>query len=274
MNYKAVFADLDRTLLTSDKKITPYTKEVIKKLMERGVDFLPCSGRSLKSLPPDFKQMGIKHSVTSNGVSVDDLQAGKSLSMLYIPSEIPAKVFEFLKDEDVNYECFVEGQGYTPKSYYDNPCMFDKETFRVEYIRTTRIPIEDIKSFILENKEKTGSFDILMHPKDTKRIFAKLQERFGGLVYMTNSEPFLVEISNINCGKHRGIERYCQMNSISPDEVIAFGDGNNDIEMMETAGLAVAVGNATEQCKAVADRIVETNDDEGVAKELARIFGI
>lgn len=270
--YKAVFADLDRTLLNSKASISDFTKETLEKLLATGVDFVPCSGRSLTSFPEFiFEIKGIKHSVSSNGVSVDDMQNRRSLEYLTLPENIPEKVLEFLKNEEVYYECFVDGQGYTQKSYYDDPLAFDQVTFPVRYIKETRRTAENMSDFIKEHKSEIGSLDVIVHPKDAERIYSALKNAFPE-VYMTNSEAFLIEISNINCGKHRGIERYCRMMGISKDEVIAFGDGNNDVEMLQYAGLGIAVGNASEACKKIAARVVETNDEDGVAKEICRIF--
>ena len=272
MNYKAVFADLDRTLLNGEGHISEFTKKTIEKLLESGVDFVPCSGRSLMSFPKEiFEIRGIKHGVSSNGVSVDNLEEKKSLSYLVIPSDVPERVMKFLSGYDIAYEIFLDGQGYTPASYYENPKNFDEVTFKVDYIKTCRIPVEDMKSFILSHKSEIGSLDLILHPSDTTEVFEKLKAEFPE-VYMTNSEAFLIEISNIECGKHNGLLHYCRMTGILPEEVVAFGDGNNDLEMLKTAGLGIAVGKATESCKNAAARVVETNEDDGVAREVRRIF--
>lgn len=274
VKYKAVFADLDRTLLNSQSSISDFTKETLEKLLASGVDFVPCSGRAIRSFPEFlFDIKGIRHAVSSNGVSVDDMQTRKSLEYLVIPSDIPERIMAFLKDENVEYECFVDGQGYVQKSYYDDPLAFDPVTFNVDYIRRTRKTVENFADFAKEHKTEIGSLEVIVHPKDNKRIYTALKEKFPE-VYMTDSEAYLIEISNLACGKHHGLERYCRMTGITPDQVIAFGDGNNDVEMLQAAGLGIAVGNATDACKKIAARIVETNNEDGVAKELCRIFGI
>lgn len=272
MNYKCVFADLDRTLLNSSGLISDYTKNIVERLLALGVDFVPCSGRSFCSLPQFlFDIKGIRHGVTSNGVSVDDLHKRKAVETLLIPSDVPVRIMDFLKNEDVCFECFIEGQGYTGKKYYDNPLAFDEKTFKVPYIRSTRVPVENINEFIVEHSDSIGAFDVICHPSEIKRIYSMLKETFSE-VYMTNSEVFLIEVSNINCGKHNGLLRYCKLFNVSPEEIIAFGDGNNDVELLEHAGLGVAVSNACENIKKIADRITESNDEDGVAKELERIF--
>lgn len=273
MKYKCVFSDLDRTLLEDGSpNISPYTKSVIERLLDSGVDFVPCTGRALKSLPPAiFRIRGIRHAVTSNGVSIDDLQAVRSLETLLVPEDIPGKIISLLEKEDVLYEIFIDGQGYSEKSYIDDPLGFDRTTFNAEYIKRTRIPVDGIRDFALRNRDRIGSFDIITHPEDSRRIFKMLKDRFPE-VYMTNSESFLIEISNRDCGKHGGLLRYCRMTGIDIGETVAFGDGNNDIEMLETAGLSVAVANASPECRKVADRITESNSQDGVAREIERIF--
>ncbi len=272
--YRAVFADLDRTLLNGEGKISQFTKDTIEKLLASGVDFLPCSGRSIKSFPEFlFGIKGIRHGVSSNGVSIDDMQKRCSLDHLVIPAHVPPRILEFLKDEDIYLECFLDGQGYTQGKYFDDPKAFDEITFSVEYIKTTRKTVDDMKEFIIANTDRIGSLDIIVHPGDSIRIFERLRAAFPE-VYMTNSEKFLIEISNAGCGKHNGIKRYCQMFGISLQETVAFGDGNNDVEMISTAGLGIAVENATQQCKEAADRIAGKNTEDGVAWELCRMFNL
>jgi len=274
VSYKAVFADLDRTLLRSDATISDFTKETLEKLLASGVDFVPCSGRALNSLPDFiFDIKGIRHAVTSNGVSVDDIQNRKSLEYLLISPEVPEKLFKYLENEEVQYEIFIDGQGYVQKEYLDDPHAFDEVTFRVDYLQRTRRPVEDIKAFILEHKNEIGSLEVIIHPKDAGRIYNGLKEKFPE-IYMTNSEPFLVEVSNLNCGKHNGLKRYCSIMGIKPEQVIAFGDGNNDIEMLQAAGFGISVANAVEECKKASKKVVLSNDEDGVAKEIVEIFGL
>ncbi len=274
MKYKSVFCDLDKTLLDADGKLSSYSKDIIEKLLDKGIDFVPCSGRAFNSLPVELSGVrGLKYTVTSNGVSIDDFVNKKSIDYVLVPEVIPSRLMEIVGNRNVEFECFIDGQGYASKTYVNDPFILGCRTFRPEYLQRTRIGVEDIKGFILEHKDCIGSVEVIAHPDECAEIFALLKDKLDG-VYVTNSERFLIEISNVNCGKHNGLIRYCNIMGLSKEEVIAFGDGNNDIEMLDIAGLGIAVGNATPECMAHSDYVVGRHDEDGVATELKKIFDL
>lgn len=274
MKYKCVFADLDKTLLGENARISDFTKKTLEALLKMGVDFVPCSGRALLSFPPQiFEIQGIKYGISSNGVSIDNLQTKKSISNLKLPTDFPQQIFNRLKDFQARFECYMDGQAYTQKDFFCNPWILNCKTFNPDYIERTRIPKDDLKDFIIQNKNNIDAVSIIMHPDGLDKLFPMLKKEFNQ-VYMTHSENYLVECSNVESGKHNGIKRFCQMKGYSIEETIAFGDGNNDVEMLQTVGLPIAVDNATDVCKKIAKRFCESNIDDGVAKEIRRIFGM
>lgn len=273
MKYKCVISDMDRTLLHSDGKISEYTKTTLEKLISGGIMFVPASGRALNSLPQDLYDInGIKYAITSNGVSVDDLIRKESLGSLNITPKAISDLFDFLKDEKIMYECFINGQGYTSKDYYENPMIFGGASYKTEYVRRTRIPVENIMAFMKENINKIQCVDVLLSSSDRERILESIRENIKEL-YVTSGENFLIEIMHKDCGKHRGMQRFCKMMEIRSEEIVAFGDGRNDMELLRDAGLGIAVANAAEITKNNADIVLcETNDEDAVAKQLEKLF--
>lgn len=274
--FKAVFSDLDKTLLASGSVLTDFTRHTIELLISRGIDFIPSSGRAFNSLPKDlFSVKGLKYCVTSNGVCVNDAKTGIPLSASCIP---PAKIDElndFLSGIDVAIEYFTGGQGYGSRDYYEHPEKYrGYPTGSMSYYRTTRKPLDNVEKFVAENKAKIEAFDVLADPCLIGPLVAKLRARFPDL-YMTNSEKFLIEISNKDSGKHMGMERCCRILGISSDQCIAFGDGANDMEMLKAAGLGIAVANGSDECRTAADYVSElTHDEDAVARELQKIFNL
>lgn len=274
--YKCVFSDLDRTLLNAEGAMSAYTVEILNRLSEKGIEFVPSSGRAFNSLPKQLSQLiGLKYVVTSNGVSVNDFKRKECVSSSCVPSETIVGVLEYIKDRNVFIECFVDGQGYTSQSYYDDPVTKGgRVSYMVEYVRSTRKPVDDIRKFAFDNKDRLESLDLICDGSVAAEFEAELKEKFPN-VYITHSENYLIEISNLESGKHSGMKKVCELLGIDPKECIAFGDANNDIEMLREAGLGIAVANASEECKKSADRVLmETHDQDAVAKELSRIFGL
>ncbi|MCQ2240849.1 HAD family hydrolase [Treponema sp.] len=275
-NFKCVFTDLDKTLLASGSILTDYTKETIDMLISRGIDFVPSSGRAFNSLPKELlKIQGLKYAVTSNGVSVNEIKNGKPVSTMCIPKEDIQQIIKIAQDKKICTEIFVEGQGYCSREYWSNPSIAGKNiSDRKSYVQATRIPLDDYDSFVMDNIANTEAFDLIADPDIASELEKELRKKFSG-VYITHSENFLIEISNIDSGKHRGMERCCRILGISPKECIAFGDASNDMEMLQMAELGIAVANATPECKSAADFVSEfTNNQDAVAKELRRIFSL
>ena len=274
--FKCVFTDLDKTLLAPGSVLTDYTKETIGMLISKGIYFVPSSGRAFNSFPKELLKMeGLKYAVTSNGVSVNEIKNGKPVSTMYIPKEELKQIIKIAKDKKVCTEIFVKGQGYCSREYWNDPTIAgEKISERKIYVQATRIPLDDYDSFVIENVANTEAFDIIANPEIASEIKEELKEEFPG-VYITHSENFLIEISNLESGKHRGMERCCKILGISPKECIAFGDASNDMEMLKAAGLGIAVANATPECKAAAAFTSEfTNNQDAVARELRKIFNL
>jgi Cof subfamily protein (haloacid dehalogenase superfamily) len=272
--YKCVFSDLDRTLLNTEGKMSAYTVETINRLFELGIEFIPSSGRAFNSLPDQLSVLNVlNYAVTSNGVCVNDFKKRQSISSSCVPSQTIEALLKFIKDRNIYIECFVEGQGYTAKSYYENPVTKGgRISYMVEYVRATRKPVDDIWKFAFDYKDKMEAFDIICDASVVFDFEKELKEKFTD-VYITHSENYLIEISNVESGKHNGMKKACDILGIDLKDCIAFGDADNDKEMLKEAGLGIAVSNASDACKNSADKIsLWTNNQDAVAKELREIF--
>lgn len=272
MKYKCIVADLDGTLLNSNKKLSQETKETLEFLMEKGIYFVPATGRSFYAMPEDVAELrGIKYAITSNGVAVYDIKNRKAISRKCLSKQFVAELLMLLKDEDAAVDCVYAGRTYISEARYRNLAWCHNDTVKEEYIRATRTPVLDIRKFISEHLSEIEGIDITL-PTDRKREIRTLIEESYSNIYITSSAPELLEISDIQCGKHNGIRNVCELLNIDMSEIIAFGDNDNDTEMLLEAGLGVAVANATEDCKLAADMVTGSNDEDGVNMVLKRVF--
>ena len=272
--YKCIFSDLDKTLLNAEGTISDYTRTTIQTIISHGIEFVPSSGRAFFSLPECLSDIrGLKYVITSNGACINDYNAKIALDKSCIPESTIERLAHYTEKLGAFVEVFINGQGYTQRPFFDDPSLIRGcNDFRIKYVRTTRKPVDDMRTFILDNRKDIESFVILVHPDKSSELEAKTRFQFPE-TYITRSEKHMIEISNINSGKHRGMGKFCSLMKIKPEETIAFGDAANDIEMLCSAGLGIAVANATEECRKSADRISEkSNNDDGVAAELRTIF--
>lgn len=274
--YKCVFSDLDKTLLNKKSTLSMFTKETIEKLLASGVQFIPASGRAFNSLPKILHEVkGIEYAITSNGVCVNSFKTGETLSSRCIPPEKIDQLMDFIKGRKAAVEIFMGGQGYTSRKYYENTqYLGDDVEDRTEYVQATRKPVDDFDGFIEKHRDKIEAFDISSDAVTIRGMVREIKRTITG-IYMTNSEDYLIEISNEYSGKDKGVMECCRILGIKPEETISFGDAVNDIEMLSVCGLGIAVANAKDECKKAAQVILElTHDQDAVAKKLREIFDI
>lgn len=278
MKIKAIALDLDKTTLNVEGNLSNANREAIEYAVSKGVQVIVASGRSLYSLPDQVTGIGgVEYAVTSNGASVYRLSDGMCLRQYKMTKESVLKILQLTEAEsqaqEVAYEVFVDGEAYAQAEYVADPVHFGASPRAVFYIQESRKPVENICEFILEHVEELDSMDVV-RPEGSGKDF--LWERLCAEVpdvYMTSSVRQLIEISYKDSGKHMGIKFLADHLGISLKELAAFGDGDNDAEMLKEAGIGIAVANATEKCRQAADYVVPGHDEDGVACGIYALLG-
>lgn len=272
MRYKCVVSDLDKTLLNEESTLSATTRDALERLIEAGILVVPASGRPFGAFPECITKMGgIRYAITSNGVVLMDVEKREQIWSLKLQSQVVRSVFALLEHYSVTYEAFIDGKAYTGQDYFECPEMFGVRPEIRGYIQSTRHAVPDIRSFLKEHEKELDCMDVIANPKEKDEILKLVRETIPG-IYVTTSAPHLIEISDEAAGKHAGLKKLLEMLKIDPSEAIAFGDGDNDSEMLREAGLGVAVSNAGELCRAAADMITASNEEDGVAEALYRVF--
>lgn len=268
---RLIALDLDDTTLHSDGSLSSETRAAIEAAIAAGLEVVVASGRSLHSLPKAVTEIpGIRYAITSNGAAVASLEAGERLVSFSLHPDTVHELIALFGGEML--ECFVDGQAYCDAQYIADPVRFGCSEAYVDYVKTTRLPVEDMKSFIIDNAARLDSVDVLCKNAGHR---AELWEKALALpkAYITSSSPRLIEISDAEAGKGASLRRLCDILKVPASAVAAFGNGDNDADMLAFAGLGVAMKNATAACIASADLVCGSNDEHGVAQMLYRIIG-
>lgn len=270
-NIKLVALDLDDTTLRSDSTLDPVTKDALIKIIDAGIEVVVASGRAYRSLPEEVLSIpGVRYAITSNGAAIEKVPCGERILSRVLPETCVHEILSAFPDVYM-LEAFIEGQPYCLKEYIDDPVRYGCSRDYVNYVQTTRLPVSDMRAFISENAEKLDSIDLVCRNAEEKQGYYKKAKEISG-VYVTSSSPRLVEISDSGAGKGKALRELCDMLGVKAENVAAFGNGDNDADMLAFAGFGVAVGNASEVCKEAADYICETNNDLGVAKTLLKLI--
>lgn len=263
--------DLDGTTLGNDRQISKRTEKALREASEKGIEIVIATGRSFYSLPKCICELDfIKYIISSNGGEVRLLSNQKLLKQSLIPRTAVEKIYNELQNENVMIELFIDGKPYIERGDYEK-ILDGKIPYRnMNYVEKTRTPVEDILKKMLDEKENLENINMFFHNLEEKQrlknILGKIEE-----INITSSIYENLEIGGINSSKSEGLNFICDKLGISKSEVMAFGDGLNDIDMIRFAGIGVSMDNANDDVKDIADLIAPKNNLDGVAKVIEKL---
>lgn len=265
MAIKCIALDLDGTTLNKEGKLSPGNKAALEHAIGQGVEVIIASGRPLVALPEDVCAIeGIRYAVTANGASIWHLPTGECLRKFYLEGSSVEEVIRLVKAFGVTLEVFVDGQAHADAAYVRDPAAFGAPEKAVPYVKSTRTAEEDIIAYVRQHIDELENMDVIVSDEEKKTA---LWKELGAIenIYVTSSVPRLLELSYKDSGKHGGVRYIRNLLGIKAEEVAAFGDADNDIEMLTEAGVGVAMANGTPRCLAAANRVTKHHDEDGVA---------
>ena len=273
--YDLIALDLDHTTLRDNSTLDPVTREALVKAAEAGIEIVVASGRAYTSLPEEVMSIpGIRYAITSNGTEVIRTADGAKVKAYTLPEEAVRTTAAIVKPYKgkAAIEVFIDGVPYTGKDHWDDPTLYGCHPDYVPYVQQSRKRVEDIHVFIEEHAAEVDSLDVACpDPVFREEIRRQLRERVKG-VHLTSSIAHLTEMINEEAGKGAGLQFVCEFLGIPRERAAAVGDADNDIDMMRWAGLGAAVANASPNCLAAADVIIDSNENNGVAKLIEEIL--
>lgn len=273
MKITCIALDLDRTTLDERGRLSGANRAAIEEAIENGVHVVVASGRALASLPEDILAIkGIRYAVTSNGAAVNDLHTGECLKQYKLTAASVRRIRELAGGSGAVFEAFLDGEAYADREYVKNPTAFGAAPAAVPYIQSTRIPVDDMEEFLKRHSGGLDCLDVVVgDPEKKERLWRLFQERVAD-IYITSSVEQLLEISYKDCGKHSGVRFLLERLGLSADGLAAFGDADNDAELLSYAGVGIAVANATEACRCAADYVTRSNEEDGVAYAIRKLL--
>lgn len=271
--YKIIATDLDNTALNKESRLSVGNRKAFEKAIENGIEVVVATGRGLSGIPADILAVeGIKYTLTSNGACFYNIRTGEVLQQFTILPEDAKKLVEIGHRNNATYEIFVGGNAYVSKEYYEDPVSFGMPERLYNYIHNTRKPVEDIDAFISENIGKIENFAFVMGSMEVHRQIEADVAKECAHVFVTSADPQWVEVMSDESGKGKGLKHACEYLGIDLSESVAFGDGDNDVEMLRYAGFSVSVSNGSDLCRQSADFISSSNDSDGVARGISLIL--
>jgi Cof subfamily protein (haloacid dehalogenase superfamily) len=279
MAIKAILLDIDGTLTNHNKEITPETRRVLMKAETYGIRLVIASGRPSRGIFKYGDQLDMRTNhglfVCYNGARVVDCSTGDVYVDVTIAPELSRAVLEHMKKFDV-IPIITHGSHMVVEDVYN--CMIhdgDREFNVIEY----ESRMNGYRLMETENLAEFTNFPVnkILTAADSDYLQAHYQEMaapFEGKLSMMFTANFYYEFTALGIDKGKALETAMAKVGIKPEECIAFGDAENDISMLRYAGVGVAMGNAQQPVKDMADVITDDNDHDGIAKALYQYIPI
>ncbi|MFV0519158.1 MAG: Cof-type HAD-IIB family hydrolase [Lachnospirales bacterium] len=264
--YKLLVLDIDGTLVNSRNEVTDKTKEYIKKASEKGVKVIIASGRTPYGIYEIAKEIELEkiggYILALNGATCIDYKNNKVVFETTLDKEIVEAIYDYSIEKDVDLITFNKDVIYTPNET-SKYIKFIADRNNLNIHKT-----ENFKEELTFNIPKVLFLD---EPEKIKGLEKETIERFSNLSIF-RSELYLLEFCPNEIHKGNGIKKLIEMLGIKKEEVIAVGDGYNDLTMIEFAGLGVAMGNGQEELKKIADYVTKSNDDDGICHVIEKFI--
>ena len=263
--------DMDGTLLTTEKELTEHTREVLREAIDRGVVVLPATGRPLAGIPEEvLKFPGVRYAVASNGARIVDLKGNRVIYEDLVPYETGRRVLEICSRYDSMLEIYYDGVGYAEEEKLKHLDEYVPRLPMARYIASSRRPVADVRAMHEERKAPTDKVQALFRTtEECKKAWKEVEKEIPD-IEITGALSNNIEVNAKGVNKGRGLMILGELLGIHREEIMAVGDGSNDIAMLREAGLGVAMENATDEVKAAADVITLSNDQEGAAAAIEK----
>jgi Cof subfamily protein (haloacid dehalogenase superfamily) len=254
---QAIACDLDRTLIGEDAVLRPRTLAAIAAARDAGIHFLLVTGRMFQSVRRYALAAGITDPVVCyQGAVVADPATGKFLRHVPMPEPEAREVI-----------AAIEALGYTILVYVDDELYVSHETPEsgsyAGFQHLVVHPVGDLQAWLPKAPTKLV---VVGDPRELDSVEAEMKARFLTRLYISKSLPHFLEFASPSVHKGTGLDFAAERVGFSRERSVAFGDGENDVELLEWAGYAVAVANAHAKVLAVADFVCPSVDEEGVAQ--------
>lgn len=267
---KMIGLDMDGTLLTTEKKVTAYTKQVLQKALEQGIEVVLSTGRSITGIPKELLEMpGMKYAVTINGARIIDLQKGEVIYENTLSMETALRLLDIVGEYDAIQEAFIDSVCYSTKDKLAHANDYFLHPSIAEYVLKSRTPVDDVKATVLEKNRSVDKVNGMFRTAEDKKSSYELLSKVPGVV-VVSSLGNNWEINAEGTDKGNAMLRLGELLGIRREEIMACGDGMNDIAMLKAVGLGIAMENAEPEVKEAADYITASNDEDGVAKAIEK----
>lgn len=263
IGYKMIALDLDGTLTNSDKIITPDTKQALFDFQEKGGKIILASGRPTQGIVPLAEELELDnyggYILAFNGSRMVDFQTKEVMFNQTLTMEEVADLHQLAVEYNVNILTYEDEKIYT-ENKEDPYAKIEQKITNMELVQ-----VEDIAKAL---KKEANKCLMTGEPEYLAKVEQLVKQKMEGRIEVYRSQDFFLELVPKNVDKAASLSHLLEMLQISEKDLIACGDGYNDLSMIQYAGFGVAMGNANQDIQGAADYVTFSNDEDGIAHVL------
>ncbi len=266
MKYRLIAIDLDDTFLNAESAISPRNKQAVREAVKQGVMVTVATGRMYRSSIPYVRELELNVDWPMINYHGALIKTTESKEVLYYQPLDNGLAVAIAED--------AEAKGYHVNAFIDDRLYIEEENeFSRYYQSIADVDLEAVGKlapFLMKRGEKPLKLAIINWDGRIKHIEASIKAKYGEKIVALQSLTYFLEITDSRATKGQALHWLSQRFGIKREEIIAFGDSYNDLDMIEYAGLGVAVANAREEVLQAADLITASNTEDGVARVIEK----
>ncbi|WP_028044503.1 Cof-type HAD-IIB family hydrolase [Candidatus Stoquefichus massiliensis] len=266
MNYQLIALDMDGTLLNHELKITKSNLDAMKKAKDADKYVVISTGRSLSEMKHYLDDLTmVRYMILESGACVYDLYEHQMIYQKTFSKDDILKIYNTLQKQDIMLHIFTNGYSYSPDGQRQRMDEYQMGKYQNMFLECVE-PIMNVELFFQKHMNHVEKVNF--YHRSTEEREKSLQSLKDLAIVKACVEISSLELTPKGVNKGLGIEHLCDYLNISTDQCIAVGDSDNDLEMLDTVGLAIAMGNANENVKNIADIIVNDCEHDGVVEAI------
>ena len=266
--FRAIALDLDGTLTNHDKVVTPRTRQALLKAQELGTVIILASGRPTYGIVPVAECLELEkrggYILSYNGGNIVNAKTGEKLFSQFLPDAVIPILYKYAKEKN-----------HALLGYAGNEIITEMpdDQYVKEESRINKMNIRKVDNLLDALEPHPTKLLMTGDPTDMIKAEEELVEILGEKMDIFRSAPFFLELVPKGIDKAQSLLRLLSKINLTPADLMAFGDGYNDLSMLKLAGVGVAMANAAPEVRADADYVTLSNEEDGVAAALLH-FGM
>lgn len=275
MPVKLIAFDLDGTLLDGRKRIPEENLLALQAAAAAGALLVPATGRIYTGVPEVLRQLPwARYFITVNGAYAYDAVDDRNLYTSELQVDTCLRLIEYMDSLPVIYDCYQDNWGYISRDMFEKAANYIPDPGILKMMHELRTPVDNLAETLRQRGRPVQKMQMhFLDLAERKRQLKRVAELFPETA-VSSSLPWNIEINSVGATKGQALKALCSDLHIDLADVLAFGDGSNDLDLIRTAGIGVAMSNGAEDVKAAADWIAPSNEECGVAAGIRKFMEI